>query len=77
MVNEMIETLSGQPIATVAHTPSGIAGVSSNGSTFVRRHLQLRAASGLISFAFGLVLIYQIGFLDGGLFSDDPAWTPH
>jgi high-affinity nickel permease len=39
-------------------------------------NLQLRTASGLVSFGFGLFLIYQIGFVDGGLFSDHPAWTP-
>ena len=36
-------------------------------------NLQLRVASGLISFGFGLFLIYNIGFVDGGLFSGDPG----
>ena len=40
-------------------------------------NFQLRTASGLISFAFGLFLIYQIGFVDGGLFSASPTWEPH
>jgi hypothetical protein len=38
---------------------------------------RLRVASGLVSFVFGLVLIYGIGFAEGGLFSEAPAWTPH
>jgi high-affinity nickel permease len=37
---------------------------------------QLRVASGLISFGFGLLLIYQIGFAAGGLFTAAPAWQP-
>jgi hypothetical protein len=38
---------------------------------------RLRVASGLVSFVFGLVLIYGIGFAEGGLFSEAPAWKPH
>jgi high-affinity nickel-transport protein len=38
---------------------------------------RLRVASGLISFVFGLVLIYGIGFAEGGLFTAAPAWEPH
>ena len=34
-----------------------------------RFNWQLAVASGLISFAFGLLLIYGIGFADGGLFT--------
>jgi len=41
-----------------------------------RLNLWLRTAAGLISFAFGLFLIYEIGFADGGLFSDAPNWQP-
>jgi hypothetical protein len=37
---------------------------------------RLRVASGLISFVFGLVLIYGIGFAEGGLFTDAPTWDP-
>ena len=42
-----------------------------------RFNWQLRVASGLISFAFGLLLIYEIGFADGGLFTATPTWEPH
>jgi ABC-type nickel/cobalt efflux system permease component RcnA len=42
-----------------------------------RFNWQLRVASGLISFGFGLLLIYEIGFADGGLFTATPSWQPH
>jgi ABC-type nickel/cobalt efflux system permease component RcnA len=42
-----------------------------------RFNWQLRVASGLISFGFGLLLIYDIGFAAGGLFTADPNWRPH
>jgi cytochrome c biogenesis protein CcdA len=38
---------------------------------------RLRVASGLISFVFGVILIYGIGFAEGGLFTDAPTWNPH
>ena len=38
---------------------------------------RLRVASGLVSFVFGVVLIYGIGFAEGGLFTDAPIWEPH
>jgi len=37
---------------------------------------RLRVASGLLSFVFGVVLIYSIGFAEGGLFTDAPIWQP-
>src|SRR5262245_56864018 len=37
---------------------------------------RLRVASGLVSFVFGMVLIYGIGFAEGGLFSYTPTWQP-
>src|SRR5947209_18812801 len=47
---------------------------------FGRRNDNFRArlglAAGLLSLAFGLLLVYQIGFA-GGLFSGHPQWTPH
>jgi high-affinity nickel-transport protein len=36
----------------------------------------LRIASGLVSLAFGLVVAYQIGVVDG-LFTAQAHWTPH
>ena len=41
-----------------------------------RLNWQLRVASGLISFAFGLFIVYNLGFADGGLFTANPSWTP-
>jgi hypothetical protein len=38
---------------------------------------RLRVASGLVSFVFGVVLIYGIGFAEGGLFTNAPTWEPH
>ena len=37
---------------------------------------RLRVASGLVSFVFGVILIYGIGFADGGLFTGAPTWDP-
>jgi high-affinity nickel-transport protein len=37
---------------------------------------RLRVASGLVSFVFGVILIYGIGFAEGGLFTDAPIWEP-
>ena len=37
---------------------------------------RLRVASGLVSFVFGVVLLYGIGFAEGGLFTDAPIWEP-
>jgi high-affinity nickel-transport protein len=38
---------------------------------------RLRVASGLVSFVFGVVLVYGIGFAEGGLFTSAPTWEPH
>jgi high-affinity nickel permease len=43
---------------------------------FQRFGRQLAWASGLVSLGFGLVLAYQIGFVDG-LFTGHPFWSPH
>jgi high-affinity nickel-transport protein len=42
---------------------------------FERLHRALVLASGTVSLALGLVLIYQIGIVDG-LFTGNPHWTP-
>ena len=42
---------------------------------FSRLNRGLRIASGLISVAFGLFLVYEIGFVDG-LLTSHPHWTP-
>jgi high-affinity nickel permease len=42
---------------------------------FSRLNRGLRIASGLISVAFGLFVVYQIGFVNG-LFTSHPQWSP-
>lgn len=42
---------------------------------FARLNHGLRVASGLISLAFGLFVVYQIGFVEG-LFTSHPHWVP-
>jgi high-affinity nickel-transport protein len=46
------------------------------GKKHARFSARLGLASGLLSLVFGLVLVYQIGFLNG-LFSGHANWTPH
>jgi high-affinity nickel-transport protein len=46
------------------------------GKRFINFHHGLGVASGLISVAFGLFVMVQIGFVDG-LFTASPHWTPH
>jgi high-affinity nickel permease len=43
---------------------------------FARLNRGLGLASGLISLAFGLFIVYQMGFVNG-LFSHHPNWAPH
>jgi len=43
---------------------------------FTRLHRGLGLASGLISLAFGLFIVYQMGFVNG-LFTQSPIWVPH
>jgi high-affinity nickel-transport protein len=54
--------------------------IASAFSFFGNRHsrfsTRLGLASGLLSLAFGLVLVYQIGFASG-LFARHPQWIPH
>jgi high-affinity nickel-transport protein len=46
------------------------------GKRFINFHRGLGVASGLISVAFGLFVMVQIGVVDG-LFTASPHWTPH
>jgi hypothetical protein len=45
------------------------------GNRFAWLNRCLVIASGLLSFGFGLLIFYQIGFLNG-LFTSHPNWTP-
>ena len=46
------------------------------GNRFSRLNRGLRTASGLTSIAFGLFLVYEIGFVNG-LFTTHPHWIPN
>jgi hypothetical protein len=43
---------------------------------FARLNRGLGLLSGLVSVAFGLFIVYQMGFVQG-LFTHNPKWTPH
>jgi len=45
------------------------------GSRFARLNRGLGLASGFVSLAFGLFIVYQMGFVNG-LFSNNPLWVP-
>jgi high-affinity nickel-transport protein len=67
-----VGTIAGMMLITVAiaapfaYTSSRLEGLNR----------YLRVASGALSLAFGLFLVYQIGFVDG-LFTGQPRWDPH
>ena len=46
-----------------------------SGSRFVRLNRGLGLASGLVSLAFGLFIVYEMGFVNG-LFTRSPIWIP-
>jgi len=43
---------------------------------FARLNRILATASGIISLVFGLLIVYEMGFVNG-LFTRNPTWTPH
>lgn len=67
-------------LGTVAGMMLITMSIASAFAFFGRRHANFSArlglAAGLLSLAFGLVLIYQLGFA-AGLFSGHPQWNPH
>jgi high-affinity nickel-transport protein len=67
-------------VGTVAGMMLITMSIASAFTFFGPRHANFSArlglVSGLLSLAFGLLLVYQIGFV-GGLFSGHPQWTPH
>jgi high-affinity nickel-transport protein len=67
-------------IGTVAGMMLITMSIASAFTFFGRKHanfsVRLGLVSGLLSLAFGLLLVYQIGF-GSGLFSGHPQWTPH
>jgi len=46
-----------------------------SGNRFARLNRGLGLASGLVSLAFGLFIVYQMGFVNG-LFTHSPVWVP-
>ncbi len=66
-------------VGTVAGMILITMSIASAFTFFGRKHANFSArlglVSGLLSLAFGLLLMYQIGF-SGGLFSGHPQWTP-
>ena len=67
-----IGTIAGMMLVTVSiAAPSLFAA-----RRFAGMNRTLRIASGVASIGFGLLLVHRIGFVDG-LFTANPAWTPH
>jgi cytochrome c biogenesis protein CcdA len=67
-----VGTIAGMMIITVVIG----APFAYTGERFGSFNRVLGVASGLISVAFGLFIMFQIGFVDG-LFTSNPHWTPH
>jgi high-affinity nickel-transport protein len=66
-----VGTIAGMMVITMS-LASAIKVVGARSRNFSRR---LAMASGLLSLAFGCLVVYQIGFV-GGLFTSHPLWTP-
>jgi hypothetical protein len=68
-----IGTVAGMMLVTIVlSAPFAYASIN-----LPRINWQLGVAAGLISFVFGLFLVYDNGFADGGLFTANPVWEPH
>jgi cytochrome c biogenesis protein CcdA len=66
-----VGTIAGMMVVT-----AGIAWpIAYGGRRFSRLPQRLRAASGVVSLVFGLLVAYRVGVVDG-LFSAMPSWTP-
>jgi hypothetical protein len=66
-----VGTIAGMLLITTAFAVP----VASFARRFERFHGALGTATGLLSIAFGALLVYQIGFVHG-LFTGNPQWTP-
>ena len=67
-----VGTIAGMVLITTALAVP----VAAAAQRFVRFHRVLGVATGLASVAFGALLVYEIGFVDG-LFRDEVRWSPH
>ena len=66
-----VGTIAGMMVITMS-LASALKVVGSRSQKVSRR---LAMASGLLSLAFGCLVVYQIGFVNG-LFTNNPLWTP-
>ena len=66
-----VGTIAGMMVITMS-LASAIKVVGARSRSISRR---LAIASGLLSLAFGCLVVYQIGFVNG-LFTGNPVWTP-
>jgi high-affinity nickel-transport protein len=66
-----VGTIAGMMVITVAMASA----LRYAGSRSRWIHDRLSLATGLLSFAFGLFIVYQMGFAHG-LFTSHPTWTP-
>ena len=67
-----VGTIVGMMLMTLAFAVP----VTLAGNRFAWLSRSLVTGTGILSLAFGLVVAYQIGVVDG-LFSSHPSWTPH
>jgi hypothetical protein len=67
-----VGTIVGMMLMTLAFAVP----VTMAGNRFAWLSRSMVTGTGILSLAFGLVVAYQIGVVDG-LFSSHPAWTPH
>jgi high-affinity nickel-transport protein len=66
-----VGTIAGMMLITIAIAVP----FAYSANRFPQFNTYLRVATGLLSFGFGLFLIYYIGYVDG-LFTDNPRWDP-
>jgi high-affinity nickel-transport protein len=66
-----VGTIAGMMVITMS-LASALKIVGSKSQKVSRR---LAMASGVLSLAFGCLVVYQIGFVNG-LFTNNPLWTP-
>jgi high-affinity nickel-transport protein len=66
-----VGTIAGMMVITVAMASA----LSYAGSRSAWIHRRLSVATGFLSLAFGLFIVYQMGFVHG-LFTAHPTWTP-
>lgn len=71
-----VGTVAGMMLLTTALSLPIAAASRRFGSSQAKVERWLGSVTGALSVVFGLVLIYQVGFVDG-LFGASPTWAPH